>query len=405
MHEQLNIFAASYEKPELPKHIRLIEFFAGIGAQAKALEILGADFEHWRTCEWSWQSITAYNAIHMNGLTPGTSHLTYDEVLDRLDGISNDSCQPMSREQIKRRGEEWARTILGKMIANHNFCPDVSRLHGKDLKIVDKANNTYLLTYSFPCQDLSLAGTQKGYERGSGTRSGLLWEVERILLECQELDALPQVLIMENVPQVIGKNSIQPFNEWLAALEKMGYANYYKLLNGKDYGIPQNRNRCFMVSILGNYSFHFPRKMKLRYCLNDFKEKKVDEYYYLSDELVASFVAHTEKQISKGNGFRFSPTDGEGIAHTITTREGSRTDDNYIYSQREDEGAFTPLELHIPSATKKGYMEATEGDGILPSWKGARGVVQKGMIPTIMTNPDTIGVVVNEECDDSGKPE
>ena len=68
MSEQIDLFEATYEKPTLPKHIRLIEFFAGIGAQAKALEILGADFEHWRTCEWSWQSITAYNAIHMGGI-------------------------------------------------------------------------------------------------------------------------------------------------------------------------------------------------------------------------------------------------------------------------------------------------------------------------------------------------
>lgn len=122
-----------------------------------------------------------------------------------------------------------------------------------------------------------------------GTRSGLLWEVERILKECQELGELPQVLVMENVPGVIGTNQIDPFNRWLDALSKMGYSNYYKILNAKDYGIPQNRRRCFMISILGDYSFHFPKKVKLRYLIKDFIEKKVDEKYYLPDELVEKF--------------------------------------------------------------------------------------------------------------------
>ena len=89
-HVQMNLFEASYEKPKhLPTHIRLIEFFAGIGAQAKALEILGADFEHWRTCEWSWQSITAYNAIHMGGEVVDTSELTYGDVLREIEGQKN----------------------------------------------------------------------------------------------------------------------------------------------------------------------------------------------------------------------------------------------------------------------------------------------------------------------------
>lgn len=294
-HDQIDLFAATYEKPEgLPKHIRLIEFFAGIGAQAKALEILNADFEHWRTCEWSWQSITAYNAIHMGGEVKDVSNLTYEEVLERISGVSHDYNKPMTREQLTRRGEEWARTLLGRMLANHNYCPDVSRLHALDLGIEDREHNTYVLTYSFPCQDLSAAGQGKGMEKGSGTRSGLLWEVERILLECKVADCLPQVLIMENVPQVIGSNNVDDFNLWLKALEDMGYTNYHKVLNAADYAIPQNRNRCFMVSILGEFSFHFPKKQELRYLLRDFKEKKVDEYYYLSDELVASFQAQVE---------------------------------------------------------------------------------------------------------------
>ena len=299
MFEQINLFEATYEKPSLPKHIRLIEFFAGIGAQAKALEILNADFECWRTCEWSWQSITAYNAIHHNGEVYDTSNLSYNEVLKRIDGVSNDYCSPMTEKQLKAKGEKWARELLGRMIANKNFCPDVSRLHAKDLDIRERERNAYVLTYSFPCQDLSNAGLQKGMEKGSGTRSGLLWEVERILLECKELDCLPQVLLMENVPAVCGANNAKPWNEWLDALHKMGYTNYWKILNAKNYGIPQNRKRCFMVSILGQASYTFPRKQKLNYRLKDFIEKKVDESYYLSEELVENFTKFDEN----GNPF------------------------------------------------------------------------------------------------------
>ena len=114
-----------------------------------------------------------------------------------------------------------------------------------------------------------------------GTRSGLLWECERIL---DELEHKPQVLLMENVPEVIGVGNVGHFNKWLDKLESLGYTNHFQVLNAKDYGIPQNRRRCFMVSILGDYAYDFPIKLKLKYRLKDFLEKKVDEKYYLSEK-------------------------------------------------------------------------------------------------------------------------
>lgn len=381
--EQIDLFEALYEKPKLPSKVRLIEFFAGIGAQAKALKILGADFEHWRTCEWSWQSITAYNAIHMNGEIADTSDLTYEEVLGRIRGVSANYNEPMGDKQLRAKGEPWARELLGRMIANRNVCPDVSRLKAKDLGIRERERYCYVLTYSFPCQDLSLAGKTAGMEKGSGTRSGLLWEVERILLECKDMDCLPQVLIMENVPQVCGAGNIEPWADWLQALGRLGYANHFRILNAKDYGIPQNRRRCFMVSILGESSYTFPRKSPLKYRLKDFIEKKVDERYYLSEKIVEGFRAHTERHKAAGDGFRFEPAEGEGVSHSVTTKCGQRPCDSY---------------LKIPSATKKGYMEAKDGDGVLPTWKGARGTVQDGMSPTLLTDPDTIGVVLAIPC-------
>ena len=103
-------------------------------------------------------------------------------------------------------------------------------------------------------------------EKGSGTRSGMLWEVERILKECKEL---PQILLMENVPQVHSQDNVQDFNNWQLFLESLGYCNYWEDLNAKDYEIPQNRNRTFMISILGNYNYNFPRKKELKLKLKD----------------------------------------------------------------------------------------------------------------------------------------
>lgn len=141
--QQMNLFEATYEKPSFPSHIKLIELFAGIGAQFKSLKALGVDVESHRTCEWSWQSIIAYNAIHHNGEIADTSHMTYKEVLDFIEGVSHDYNKPMTRKNLERRGEEWCRKVAGAMITNHNLCPDVSKLHGKDLDIRERERGIY----------------------------------------------------------------------------------------------------------------------------------------------------------------------------------------------------------------------------------------------------------------------
>ena len=165
------------------------------------------------------------------------------------------------------------------------------------------------MTYSFPCQDLSLAGNRQGMTKGSGTRSGLLWEVERLLDECGE--NLPQVLLMENVPQVIGAKNIEDFKLWRRKLESLGYSCYVQLLNAKDYGIPQNRNRCFIVSILGEYYYEFPQKKPLERKLKDMLEDDVDEKYYLSDQAIEGFLAKNLKNAELDRGFNFEPFERE----------------------------------------------------------------------------------------------
>ena len=151
------------------------------------------------------------------------------------------------------------------------------------------------------CTDLSLAGKRAGMSRDSGTRSSLLWEVERLLTECAELQkeqpdkyGLPQYLLMENVPQVVSKDNLALFSEWTSFLSSLGYNNQYKLLNAKDFGVPQNRERCFMVSILRseNKVFTFPKPIPLTLKLKDVleDEKDVDEKYYINSEKAQQLI-------------------------------------------------------------------------------------------------------------------
>lgn len=118
-------------------------------------------------------------------------------------------------------------------------------------------------------------------ERGSGTRSGLLWEVERLLKECKEL---PDVMVMENVTEVHGYKNKSHFEEWISFLESLGYSNYYQDLNAADFGVAQHRERCFMVSILGNYNYKFPTTIPLNTVMADYLEESVDEKYYVTSQ-------------------------------------------------------------------------------------------------------------------------
>lgn len=284
---QLTLFDGS-QKFTINKPIRLIELFGGYGSQALALKYLGVKFEHWKLCEWAVKSIQAYKDIHFAEDNTDYSKDHSDEfILNRLFkwGISANYNEPMTKEQIKRLGSAKQRQIYNNIKATYNLV-NISQVKGEDLQIEQTNKYCYIMTYSYPCQDLSKAGKGAGMAKGSGTRSGLLWEVERILDECNSLNQLPQVLLMENVPDVIGSKNIKHFAKWVEKLESLGYHCYWKVLNAKDFGIPQNRERCFMVSILGDYYYEFPEPIKLEHRLKDLLEENVDEKYYWSDKML-----------------------------------------------------------------------------------------------------------------------
>lgn len=384
MNNQLNIFDFLYPNYKITKPIRLIELFAGYGSQALALKYLGVNFEHWKISEWAIKSIQAYKDMHFeNDNIDYCKDFAIEIIIDTLYqlGISNNYNESMTYEQIKRLNEKQLRTIYNNIIATNNLV-NIKKMSGSDLEIIDTDKYDYILTYSFPCQDLSLAGKGKGMS-DTTTRSGMLWEVERILSECYELGTLPQILLMENVPQVHSQDNIKDFNKWQLRLEELGYKNYCQDLIATDYGIPQTRNRCFMVSILGDYNYTFPQPIPLKLKLKDLLEDDVDEKYYLSDKMINFYYENENKQKEKGNGFKFGVSDGNVIAKTITTRAGSRMDDNFI---------------KIKNATKKGYLTATAGDGIDISsrMEHHRGTVQKNKSQTLTTSCD-VGVVVNDK--------
>ncbi len=211
--KEISIFDLMYEPYKIKKPIRIIELFGGYGSQSLALKYLGANFEHWKLCEWTIKSTQAYKDIHMtDDNTDYSKDLSVEEIKEFLfkKGLSSNYNEPMSQDQVNRLTEEEARKIYNNIIATHNLV-NIQQVTASDLDIVDQDKYEYIMTYSFPCQDLSLAGKRKGMSDTS-TRSGLLWEVERILKECKELNCLPQVLVMENVPQV---HSIQNIDDFL----------------------------------------------------------------------------------------------------------------------------------------------------------------------------------------------
>ena len=385
MEDTITIFDYLYPKYKITKPIRLIEFFAGYGSQALALKYLGVPFEHWKICEWAVKSIKAYKDIHFTDDNTDYSRDQYANDLELLKntlfelGISSNYNYPMTKQQINRLNEAQLRTIYNNIIATHNLV-NIQQVKGKDLNIVDIDKYNYILTYSFPCQDLSLAGKGKGMSNTS-TRSGMLWEVERILTECHELGTMPQILLMENVPQVHSQDNLEDFNKWKLRLEELGYKNYFQDLIATDYGIPQTRNRCFMISILGDYNYTFPRKQELKLKLKDMLENQVDEKYFLSDK--------TLEQISNWKSYQ-NPLDNvmgkESISPTITTRIAESQDGGINASMKVycDELKNT-TNIRIKNATKQGFLEAEDGDGIDISGRMEyhRGTVQKQKAQTI----------------------
>ncbi len=183
-----------------------------------------------------------------------------------------------------------------------------------------------LFTYSFPCQDISRAGNMMGMSEGSGTRSSLLWECRKAIAAKR-----PGFLLMENVRQLIGRRTIGDFRKWCGWLETMGYTNSFQVLDSSDYGVPQQRKRVFMVSVLNSdTAFEFPAKTGLERRIGDIVEKNVDERYYLKKSTIQRIIDHCERKQAEGCGFKTNFKTVDDICSTITSKVGQRETDPHL---------------------------------------------------------------------------
>lgn len=354
--------------------MKLFSLFSGIGGPEKALKRLGIEYELIGYSEIDKYASKSYSAIH-------------------------------NEPEIKNY---W----------------DITKIDEKELPDFD------LLTCGFPCQDISIAGKQAGIK--IGTRSGLYYDGLRILKEKK-----PKYSLIENVKALTSKKFKDTFESILDDLDQAGYNNYWQVLDAKDYGIPQHRERVFIVSIRKdiNQEFAFPEKEELKLKLKDLLEDEVEEKYYLSDRMIKTFSDMTNRNgYIRGKCFKPHELNDDRVANTIKTTAGSRPEDNFVkrkYDEFIEENGYVPEifnpynkseikdvaktitgecgsttssashlikeTIKIPEATKKGYSEASDGDGVYinrPHQK--RGVVQKDKIQTLKTTPD-VGVVVEKK--------
>lgn len=242
----------------------------------------------------------------------------------------------------------------------------------QDIAKWDKDIKADLIFHGSPCQDFSLAGKQAGGDEGSGTRSSLMYETLRIVEKIR-----PKYVVWENVKNIISQKHRHNYDNYLTRMEEMGYKNFYKVLNAKDFNVPQNRERVFTISIQDGQEFEFPKPVELKIKLKDLLEDEVDEKYYLSDKAIQGRLT------TQYNKYKL-----EG--HVVNDKEVHPT----ILARYD--GAPT---LYIKNNTKQGYLEATDGDGCyISNIDKKRGTVQKEMIPTIKTSLD-VGVVVKAQED------
>ncbi len=225
------------------RKLRVFEAFAGIGAQASALERMDIDYEIVGISDWFIDALECYSALHCENTS-----VEVPQEIEAVNKYLSDftfSATSVKPTNVMKLSEDKRRDLYraNKKAKNYGSILDIK---GKDMPKTD------LLVYSFPCQDLSTGGLGKGMKKGSGTRSGLLWEIERILKELEEVNRLPEFLLLENVKTIKASTNKADLDQWIGFLSSLGYWNSKCLiLNALDFGIPQDRERAFIVSHLG----------------------------------------------------------------------------------------------------------------------------------------------------------
>ncbi len=423
--------------------ITVNELFSGIGAQVSALERLGIPCEIKHTSDIDHNAVLAYASIHC-GLTEDLIN-TYAEYPAREEMARQLTEINLGYDFQKNKPYNWYRFVNSKSkeLEKYWLANKLSRNLG-DISKLEHLDYADFWTYSFPCTDISVAGKQEGIKQGQ-TRSGLLYEVQRLLERANKMLALPKYLMLENVKNLVGKKFKPQFDEWVAWLNELGYNTYWKVLNAKDYGVPQNRERVFAISIrkdIDNGKFEFPQPFDNGVRLKDVLEDNVDEKYYLSediqnrliltDETLTKNIIGTTKPEYRSIGQRdlvysensimgtLVATDYKQPKQILETNRCVKVGDlnyynydkmNRVYSKG---GCSPALEImqggnrqpkiaepiaYVKEATKKGYAEIYEGDSVnleQPNSKTRRGRVGKGCAQTLTTSCNQAIVEPNE---------
>lgn len=419
--------------------------FSGIGCQERGFENSNLfDVEVVNTSEINKEAVLSYAAIHC-GLTQEmvdtyTEYPSREEMAKQLKEIN------LGYEPEKNKCYDWDKLARRKTNDIGKYWLACKLTHNLgDINKIEFLSYADLWTISFCCQDISVAGKMRGLKPDSGTRSSLLWENIRLLKKAKDDGTLPKYLMFENVKNLVSKKFIEDFNNLLEVLDELGFNSYWKVLNAKDCGIPQNRERVFVISIrkdIDNGTYDFPKPFDTGIRLEDVLDKEVDKKYYLSKDIQERFIMNIEKYDSKNNiGYipkEQIPMDKSTndtnfnleYSNCITSREdrgvsnrksegtavleltnnciqvGNLNHYNYdemnrVYSK---EGCCPTLRTMpggdrqprllepiatVTEATKKGYAEIYEGDSVnleQPNSKTRRGRVGKQVAQTLTTS-------------------
>ena len=279
--------------------LKVVTLFSGIGCQERGIENTGLfDIETVATSDIDKDAIVSYASIHC-GLTSELIN-TYEQYPSREEMVKELTEKNIGYDFMKKKPYDWNKVERKKDKSELNrywLSLHLSKNLG-DISKVQTLPSCDLLTFSFPCTDISLSGKQKGlsyedWEKGANTRSGLVWEVVRLLKDYKSKNKLPQYLLMENVANLVSKKFIGDFNYLNTLISEIGYNVYWKVLNAKDCGVPQNRKRIFAVYIkkdIDQGNMNFPKPFNNGIRLKDILEQSVDDKYYLSEKVCARLV-------------------------------------------------------------------------------------------------------------------
>jgi DNA (cytosine-5)-methyltransferase 1 len=364
--------------------LKVIETFSGIGAQSKALKNIGCDFEIIGTADWDIHAIVAYDLIH-NGKQDLSKYenATREEMLEKLKKytLSMDGKVPTDWKNIKILNIEVMRRVCAAIDRTNNYV-SVTDMNGALLPVEMDA-----LTYSFPCQDLSVAhawhGATDGIDRSAANRSSQLWEIERILKERKASPrAMPKFLLMENVPNIISRSHSKNFDDWKKSLNDLGYYNRFNVLISNNFGTPQIRKRAYLMSFFTGGDKKIEAKLDKYFAANNLelvREKPADLSRFMRvDYDKGTFRQEADASVPNDTPSRrdifiksvklFNGTNYSNYVPTITTKQDRRPNAGVVSydSKRAGKSTFrylTPREcLLLMGFEDKDYEALIDGN-------------------------------------------